>query len=167
MEAETVSRTLLILRHGQAGAAAQDVARALTERGKRDVRRIAEWIRQQGMEPEVIIASAAMRTRATAALCCAVLGVDESRMRCEQALYLADRARWLAEINQISPEVRTAMVVGHNPDLSGLASRLGGEPIGLATANLVYLTTTGDWATQCDHTMQLQQVVDPLALQKR
>ncbi len=159
--AEQPLRTLLILRHGQAGTATRDYDRPLTERGRRDAQQIGLWLRQQGILPEWVLASAAARTSETAKLCCAQAEVPVSCIHRDPALYLADSAHWLTQIVDIPPSVHTALLIGHNPGISWLASQLCGEALSLATANLVVLTAHGDWNGQWDGTMQLQQVVDP------
>ncbi len=153
-------RNLLIMRHGQAGGGVRDVDRALTERGRRDAGKIGAWLRRQGLLPELVIASAARRTSETARLCCAAAGVDGARIRYEPALYQADCAGWMAELAAIPDGVATLLLIGHNPTLSWLVGELGGEPVMLSTANLVHLTTDGDWNSP----MRQQAVIRPTKL---
>ena len=153
-------RNLLILRHGQAAGGAPDIARPLTERGRVDAGKVGAWLRQQGLLPELVVASAARRTTETAQLCCAAAGVDAARIRYERGLYQADCADWMAELATIPDGVTTVLLIGHNPTLSWLVGQLGGEPGMLSTANLVHLVTDGDWNSP----MRQQAVIRPQAL---
>jgi len=148
---------LLILRHGQAAIGGRDYVRLLTERGRSDVQNIGDWLRQQDLLPEMVIASAAQRTTETAHLCCAAAGVDIQRICCKKSLYHAASDDWLAELAAIPAAVDTVMFIGHNPTLSWLVSQLSATPIDLSPANLVYLTVESDWGGA----MKLQKIIRP------
>jgi len=151
-------KNLLILRHGQAANGLRDIERPLTKRGRNDVQKMGGWMRQQGLQPEMVIASSAQRTTETARLCCAAAGVDEERVRCELSLYQADCDGWLAELAEIPDDVGTVLLIGHNPTLSWLVSQLSGTSMMMSTANLAHLTVgDGGWG----EAMHLQQLIRP------
>jgi len=153
-------KNLLILRHGEAANHLRDIKRPLTERGRNDVIEVGNWLRQQGLQPDLVIASSAGRTTETAHLCCEAAAVDAKIIRRERALYHADVDGWLAELASVPEGVKTVLLVGHNPTLTGLVAELGGEFIMLDPATLVHLTIgDGSW----NGAMQQQQVVYPTA----
>ncbi|RMH50065.1 MAG: histidine phosphatase family protein [Zetaproteobacteria bacterium] len=153
-------RSLLILRHGQAGSAVRDFDRPLTGRGRRAAEAVGDWLLEAGLIPERVIASAARRTTETARLCCGRIGLPEERITLSRALYGADCDDWLAELAALPEAARVVLLVGHNPTLSWLAGRLSGEAISLATADLAWLTTEGGWSAP----MRLQRLVRSRAL---
>ncbi len=155
-------KSLLILRHGKAGAAARDFDRPLTERGRHDAEAIGNWMRAEGLLPEHVIASAARRTTETARLCCAAAGADADAILLLPELYGADCAAWRAELASVSEEARVVLLVGHNPTLSWLVGELGGSPMMLSTADLVWLEPQDAW----DGAMLLRQVVRSAALRR-
>jgi len=151
-------KNLLILRHGQAANGLRDIDRPLTEQGRVDVQRVGGWLRQQGVLPEVVIASSAQRTTETAQLCCAAAGVDANIIDRKRSLYHADCDGWLAELASLAEGINTVLLIGHNPTLSWLVSQLSGAQISLAPANLVHFTVGDDgW----NGAVQLAQVILP------
>ena len=140
--AEARGRYLWILRHGKAASDAPlgggDRERPLTARGRRDATALGKALATGegpfGTEgvliPEVVVCSAAVRTRQTAALLVEasgeVLPVEERR-----SLYEADIDTAMDELREIDDEVSSALLVGHNPTMYRLALELlveGGEP---------------------------------------
>jgi phosphohistidine phosphatase len=123
-------RTLVIMRHGKAvepdGLA--DVERALTPRGRADAEAAGRWLRENGYRPQVVLCSSAVRTRQTwlsAERQC--LGQDDGEapiVRYLDQLYGASLGDVLAVIADVDPDVRTALLVGHNPTVSALTAVL-------------------------------------------
>ncbi|MDX8412464.1 MAG: histidine phosphatase family protein [Mariprofundales bacterium] len=158
IEAAMNEKNLLILRHGEAANHLRDIKRPLTGRGRSDVVEIGNWLRQQGLQPDLVIASSAERTTETAHLCCEAAGVDTGSIRRERALYHADCDGWLAELASVPEGVNTVLLIGHNPTLSWLASQLADRSIMLEPANLVHLIISdAHW----NGAMKLQQVMCP------
>lgn len=59
---------LIILRHGEAADADIDRNRTLTERGQQQIHSQYQWLKQQGLEPQLILHSPYQRTVETASL---------------------------------------------------------------------------------------------------
>lgn len=113
---------LIITRHGEAGMAASDESRELTERGRQDVAAMSGLLRNTGWRFTEVIASPLVRTQQTAAIINEELngpGVNTGR-------WLApgiDAAACLDEINARDPN--DAMIwVFHAPDVSRMAATL-------------------------------------------
>ena len=142
-------RRLIVVRHAKAthqpGLA--DVDRPLTGRGRRDARAAGAWLLGRDLIPDLVYCSVARRTRQTwdqLAVCLADgrdIGVDYSAR-----LYEADTGDVLDVIGATPDDVRTLLVVGHNPAMQQVAAGLTGE------ADLAFPTTAtavieiGDWA---------------------
>jgi len=149
--------SLLLLRHGiaeerQEGRADADGERALTAAGRRRTAAMLEKAVALGLGVERLIASPLVRARQTAEIAVAV--------RLAPALELATAlepggdplpllATWLAPdgaTNPVRPSLQSLALVGHEPDLGDLASRLLGAPAGsirLRKAGLALLEWSG------------------------
>ncbi len=158
---------LTLMRHGQAqavDACPDDFERVLTHRGAVDAREMATRIVRRNLIPDLILASPAERTWATASLVAAVFELDSKQVQCARELYLATPETLWRVITRRDPGVRHLMVCGHNPSLSRIASRFGPKPeardlptAGLATA----VWTHGAWATLEPETAGRCDVDDP------
>lgn len=110
---------LFLLRHAKAGnhEAADDHARTLTERGKRDAARLGNFLKTQPFAKELpqVLCSTAARTRETYDALCEGLGVKLS-VTYEKSLYLADPEDILAAL-QAQEGASPMLVIGHNPGI--------------------------------------------------
>lgn len=105
----------------------EDHDRVLADRGRSDAARMGQYLREEGLLPEVVLCSSAARTRQTLGVMLAVWGT-EPIVREMNDLYLA---RWLTIINhvrQVREAATTLMVVGHNPGLEECARVLARPP---------------------------------------
>ncbi|MEV6971898.1 histidine phosphatase family protein [Kitasatospora sp. NPDC093806] len=123
-----VVRRIVVVRHAKAVAhdAVRDHGRRLAERGRRDAPAAGRWLAEQGVVPELAIVSTAARTRETWELAGAELG-GAPRTVFDERVYLADVEELLAVLREVSAEVGTVVVVGHNPGVHELAETLAGE----------------------------------------
>jgi phosphohistidine phosphatase len=122
-------KRLYLLRHAKAvpaDPALDDHARELTVRGMHDASAIARYIRKNGFEPQLLLASNSARTRQTADL---LLREIEAEVEYREALYLAEPGKILVHIQTAPPTISELMVVGHNPGLEELATLLAREPV--------------------------------------
>ena len=118
-------RTLYLLRHAKSSwddPTLPDAKRPLAPRGRRDGKRIAEHLRRQGIEPELVLCSSAARTRETLELLRPALG--GATVVVEDELYGASADRLLARVRLVPDEVGSVLVIGHNPGLHELALAL-------------------------------------------
>jgi phosphohistidine phosphatase len=130
---------LTLFRHGQAEpihGCPEDFERALTRRGMREAHEMAARLARLSLIPDLILASPAERTWATASILAGVFELDGTKIQCVRELYLATpEAAWrLLTSSEWGPV--HLLVCGHNPALSHIASRFGPtpEPRELATA---------------------------------
>lgn len=146
-------RELLLLRHGKAfrKPVRDDAARALKDRGKRDAQRVGVWLAQQGIEPDVVIASPAQRALVTAEKCCKAMGGGVADLRVDQRLYMAGVRELLEVLGNCEATQQRVMLVGHNPGLEQLLRflcradpRLERQKL-LPKAALSRLQVEGDW----------------------
>ena len=116
------SRTLYVLRHVKSSwddDTLSDYDRPLAERGVRDGKRLARHIADANIRPDIVLCSSARRAQQTLSFIAASLGAPAVRMLDE--LYGADVDDVIALIHQLDDELRSVLVIGHNPCLAELA----------------------------------------------
>ncbi len=134
-------KTLLVLRHAKSSWKDPDLAdhdRPLNKRGKRDAPRMGGLMREQGLEPELILCSTAKRARLTAEAVVEECGY-EGEMWLDRDLYSFDYEPYLEALAALPDEYGCVMVVGHNPAMEELIEALTGEYLRLPTAALAEL----------------------------
>jgi len=120
-------KRLLLLRHAKAVPATDplvDITRPLADRGERDARRIGERLRQQRVQPKLIVASPAARALRTAQLVAQTIDYPLDAIALDRQLYLAEPAGIIEIIAAQDASIETLLVVGHNPGLTELVHRL-------------------------------------------
>jgi phosphohistidine phosphatase len=150
------TRTLVVMRHAKAEqAASSDAERPLTARGHDDAATAGGWLRDQGVDPDAALVSAAVRTRETWEQVAGAAGWT-LEPTFDDGLYAADTDTALDLVRLLDDEVVTAVVVGHNPTMHSLAQTLDdGEGDLEATHEMMLgtfptgatavLTFTGPW----------------------
>ncbi|MFY2859322.1 SixA phosphatase family protein [Mycobacterium sp. THU-M104] len=116
-------RTLLLLRHAKSDypAGVADHDRPLADRGIREAALAGDWLRANAPTVDSVLCSTATRARQTLAR----TGIDAPTRYAEQ-LYGAAPGAVIEEINTVDDEVKTLLVVGHEPTMSNLALVLAG-----------------------------------------
>jgi phosphohistidine phosphatase len=124
-------RRLTLIRHGNAehDTDLRDFERPLTKKGLSEANEMARRFQERGLAPDLILASAALRARETAATFAKVLGVAARLLQADDSLYLADGEQILATIRAVGPRVGQLMVIGHNPGISAAAISLAPEAV--------------------------------------
>lgn len=100
---------------------------------------MGQLIREQGLTPDLILSSTAVRARHTAELVAEACGC-EGEIQLTRDLYLAEPEGYVETLNVFAKEEAIVMVVGHNPGIEDLASTLTNESISMTTANLVQVS---------------------------
>lgn len=117
-------RQLIVLRHAKSSwddPGLDDHDRPLAPRGRRAVQMLNEHLRTAKLEPQQVLCSSARRTRET------LDGVDPTGERIiERSLYSASTTDLIARLREVPDEVRSVMLVGHNPAMQMLVLRLTG-----------------------------------------
>lgn len=126
--APDTARTLVLLRHAKSGypGGVGDHERPLADRGRRDAPVVGAWLAGQGLRPDLVLCSDAVRARQTWDLASAALGGDLTT-RLEPRLYETSADAVLDLLAELPDDVRTLLVVGHQPATSDVAAALAGE----------------------------------------
>ncbi|HCX84465.1 MAG TPA: phosphohistidine phosphatase [Micrococcales bacterium] len=116
--------TLVLLRHAKAEPhAASDAARPLALRGRRQAAAVGDALAADGPVPDLVLVSAATRTRQTWELLAARLPVRPDVAVLEE-LYDAGPRTVLSLLRGVDDAVGTVLVVGHEPVMSSTAALL-------------------------------------------
>ncbi|HZH50888.1 MAG TPA: histidine phosphatase family protein [Microvirga sp.] len=115
---------LLLLRHAKAAwpPGVHDAERPLAKRGREAAVRMAHYLKDEELVPDLVLVSPARRTLETWELVRPVLGDVEARR--DGRIYEAPVSRLLAVLREVGPEVRTLLMIGHNPGFEDLAALL-------------------------------------------
>lgn len=149
-------RTLILLRHAKSvdpDPYPTDLERPLSPRGRRDAAAAGDWLRDQGLVPDLVICSPAVRTRETLQGLTlerqALEGqaLDAAPVVFEHRVYLGP-AHDTLDLLQGSPDATTLLLIGHNPTLSMLSDLLDPDALpdeGLATSGIAVHLVPGAW----------------------
>jgi phosphohistidine phosphatase len=145
------SRRLTLIRHANAeqDSDVRDFERPLSKKGLGEANDMARRFQERNLVPDLILVSAAARTRETAETFAKVLGVAARLLQLDDSLYLADGDHILSAIRTVGPRVSHLMVIGHNPGISAAAISLAPEAItnDLPTCGTLTMTVAcADWS---------------------
>src|SRR5262249_21759110 len=141
-------RTLILLRHAKSdwSGGEADIARPLAKRGRRQAPDAGRWLAASIDRIDLAVVSPASRARSTWDLVAAELAVPPPT-RIDDRVYAASDDELLAVLTELPDEVDTVVLVGHNPGLEDLASRLTGGWAAMPTSALAVITLPGSWAS--------------------
>jgi phosphohistidine phosphatase len=172
--ARDTTRRLMLLRHAKSDwPDVPDRDRPLAKRGKRDAPVVGRWLREHGYLPDVVVCSAARRTRQTWDLMAPELGGSPS-VTFEPRAYAASAMTLLYLVRELPAAPTSALLIGHNPGIEELATSLaeppdGGDAPGLRfpTAAMAVLEFAGAWADLAPATARLLAFATPADLRAR
>ncbi len=122
-----------------------DHQRPLNARGKRDAPRMAQWLKKNLGEVDLIISSDAQRTQETTQ---ALVDVDLSRRLpyWEASLYHGRPQNYLDSMYALDDKTNSVILIGHNPTMTYMANEISNEFIdNVPTAGVIIGTYVGDW----------------------
>jgi phosphohistidine phosphatase len=135
-------KSLLILRHAKSSwdePSLADINRPLNKRGKRDAPHVGFLLREEGLVPDLILCSPALRARKTAEAVAENCGY-EGEIEIQDSFYPGYPADFLEVLGRLPDQYQSVMVVGHNPGLEELLTTLTDESVALPTAALAQVS---------------------------
>ncbi|GAA4181524.1 histidine phosphatase family protein [Streptosporangium oxazolinicum] len=139
------ARTLVVLRHAKAvhTSGLADRERPLTDVGERDALKVGAALAGMGLTPDLVLCSPSVRTRQTADL-----ALPDAETLIEPAIYEAYPDELLTLIRRSDPEVRTLVLVGHNPGVHELVRQLADVDgdAGFPPGSFAVIEVDGEWA---------------------
>lgn len=166
---------LILMRHAKSAwpDGVSDFDRPLAPRGKEAAPLMGQWLAKQAESPDLVLVSAARRTRETWALVAPSLpGVD---VEATPAIYAASAGSLLELVQEAGGKAGTLMLVGHNPGMQELAfglahpGRSDREALRrlsekYPTAGIAILEAEGGWRDISPGLMRLTTFITPRAL---
>ena len=163
---------LLVMRHAKSAwdtGAPTDFDRPLAPRGERDRWRMADWLLDEGLCPDEIVASSAVRARDTAMAVAQTCGLPHERVEYLRRFYGGGVHTWIARLRETTAD--RLLICGHNPDLDELVELLAAEPPRftatgklMTTAAVAHFTFDGAWSELGAGSAHLVQLVRPREL---
>ncbi len=131
--------SLYVLRHGKAeldSPRGGDHARPLKKRGRAAAKQVGQFLSRIGEQPELVLASSALRASETAELA-AEAGGWKTELEGSREIYGATPEKLLERIRAVESSPERLLLVGHEPSLSSLVALLaGGNPPAFPTGAL-------------------------------
>lgn len=161
------ARTLVLLRHAKAETPGDllDFDRRLTAAGQANAAAAGVWLAGQGLRPELVFCSPAARTRQTwHGVAVALADADPdgrgAEVRYEPQLYESGRTEVIDLLRTVPDDVRTVLVVGHNPTMSEVSLLLRTDRPGaghgeLRTSGIAVHRTESLWSQTEPGSMEL------------
>jgi phosphohistidine phosphatase len=137
-------RRLYLLRHAKAepsGEGIEDRPRKLAERGHEQMAALVAALERNSFAPDLALVSPSARTIETLQLLRPALG--DARVETREGLYLASAADLLAALQGLGDDVRSVVLIGHNPGLHELALALLSPEAGLESPKLTRRLSLG------------------------
>ncbi|MEZ4883277.1 MAG: histidine phosphatase family protein [Chitinophagales bacterium] len=120
-------KTLYLIRHAKSSwkdLSLDDIDRPLNKKGKKDAPQMGIFLKEKGVEPDLMISSPAKRAYTTAKLIAAELSYPEKDIEKNRKLYVFDYSGKdvMDVLTKIDHQYNIVMIFGHNPTFSHLAS---------------------------------------------
>lgn len=121
------SHILLLMRHAKSDwsdYASADFDRTLTDRGKRDAKKMGAWLKEKKIIPDMIVSSPAARAKRTALIVGRKTGIDPAGILWDKRIYDASLDDLLEVIAAHAKDTGRMLLIGHNPGLETLLDYL-------------------------------------------
>ncbi len=135
---------LYFLRHGEAdwpNWEKPDDERPLTKHGKKEMRVVAAFLKRVKAKPDLIVTSPLPRASQTAEI-----AAERLKVKCREDKLLAPGfgSENLERLLKKYPE-ESLMVVGHEPDFTGIISKLTGASLKMSKAGVALVELNRSW----------------------
>lgn len=128
-------KTLFLVRHAKSSRddpLLPDRERPLDDRGKRDAPKMGRRLAKRDAKLDLLVSSPALRALTTAHLIADEIGYRRKDIVVDDRLYASSPDDLLAVIRALDDKLERVMLVGHNPEFSGLAHRLSSEIVNMS-----------------------------------
>jgi phosphohistidine phosphatase len=128
-----MKKRLILVRHATAEDQTmmiRDFQRELVGKGKTDALVMGKWLAGKDIVADIIVTSSAPRAFQTALILADQIKFATHSIIQKETLYDGGPRAYLSAINGIPEATGTAILVGHNPDITYFAEYLSGADIG-------------------------------------
>ena len=115
----------MLLRHAKATQDIVELAdreRPLLASGLKAAKKLGKYLDSKKIKIDLILSSPAVRAHQTAQVIQKMLGMKDRNVRIHEDLYSSDCLTLIKVAGQTSNDIRSLMLVGHNPELDEVAS---------------------------------------------
>lgn len=136
-------KTLYLMRHAKSiwkDGSIKDFDRPLNKRGERDAPFMGKLMNKRGILLQEIISSPALRAFSTARLFCVGIEFPHQKVKVDNNLYASSSTEMLSVLKNLSENIESVLLIGHNPGLTDLFNYLSDLPIdNIPTCGIVEL----------------------------
>ncbi len=121
--------TLTLFRHAKSSwdfPSLDDFNRPLNERGEKAAPRMAAFLAEKNLVPDLVLCSSSQRTRQTLDLALPAWK-PKPKIDYSEALYHATAPTMLAILRDAPAKAKRVMIIGHNPGMESFATQLIGS----------------------------------------
>jgi phosphohistidine phosphatase len=125
-------KTLYLVRHAKSSWSypeLEDFERPLSNRGRKSALLMGTILKKLKAAPDLLISSPANRAAMTARMIADAIHYPLDKIQYTERIYLADEAVLIQVVKNINNSVNQAMLIVHNPGLTGLANTISDQPI--------------------------------------
>ncbi|MCY1521619.1 phosphohistidine phosphatase SixA [compost metagenome] len=146
-----MTKRLILIRHAKSdwsSVAQRDFDRPLNRRGHANAPEMAERLVKQGIVPDLIVSSPALRALTTATYFARAWNIAEQEMVLDKSIYEANVKDLLQVINGFDNTFSTIVLFGHNPGITDFVNYLTNAALDqMPTCGVVMLEMeVNDWA---------------------
>ena len=132
---ECMKKNLYLIRHAIAEEGGnspmfRDFDRDLISSGIIEAARMGKFLAEKNIKFDLIVSSAAERSKATAKIFAEQLHYDADAIVLDETMYGGGARTYLAAVNQLDESVKTVAIFGHNPDVTFFSEYLTRSDIG-------------------------------------
>ncbi len=139
-------KKLYLIRHAKSSwdnPSLDDFDRPLNGRGEKDAPKMGKRLKKNGVVPDLIISSTALRAYKTALVIANEVNYEQERIFPLDELYHASPDMMLEVLQHTADNIQSLFLFGHNPGLTDFANRL-------STTHIDNIVTCGVYALQWD-----------------
>jgi phosphohistidine phosphatase len=118
-------KTLYLVRHGKSSWTNKELSdeeRPLLVKGEEKTKLLSEYFIKKGVSPDLIISSHAVRAYETAKIIAAAIKYPEREIKTDRVVYFADGEGLFDPFYELSTEIDSVMLEGHNPAITIFAN---------------------------------------------
>jgi phosphohistidine phosphatase len=122
-----MKKTLYLIRHAKSSwddPSLRDHDRPLNKRGKRDAPFMAKVLKEEGVKPDIILSSTAVRALEFSKILADELNYKKKKIAASRDIYMASERDLLKILREVDDSNKVVFLVGHNPDLTNYANSL-------------------------------------------
>ena len=155
--------TLTLVRHAKSlhnDYVKNDSERHLAPRGYADAELSALWIKEQGLSPNLLVSSPAIRAYSTAIIFANSMGYSLDKIKLKSSIYEANVHQLMYVINEFENQFKSIMIFGHNPGFTDLINTLCNPVVSsFPTSGVAVLNfNENSWSTITEGSAQLNAI---------